>query len=137
MYILSKEQNKFKVCNVVRDILLKDNTIQLLVGNRIYPIMAIEGVGEGPFIVYQRSSYQHNRTKQGIYEEIAEVFIIAISSDYDESQELAERIYLCLQDITKYVDDKTGMIINHIDLIDSTEEYAADRYIQVLKFRIE
>ncbi len=137
MYLLNKNQNKFKICNVIRKLLLQDKTIQLLVGNRIYPIISIEQAGQGSFIVYQRESYSHQMTKQGIYQETADVFVTAVSSDYDESQAIAEAIYMCLQDVYNYTDEETGMIINRINMIDSTEDYAADRYIQVLKFNIQ
>jgi hypothetical protein len=137
MYILNKKDTKFKVCNVIRKFLLENETLQLLVGNRIYPIMAVEGIGDGDFIVYQRESYGQSRTKQGIYEQTCSVFIVCVSSDYDTSQEIAEQVYLTLQDVNNYVDEETDIVINKIDMVDSTEDYAADKYLQVLKFRID
>jgi hypothetical protein len=137
MYILNKKDTKFKVCNVIRKFLLENETLQLLVGNRIYPIMAVEGIGDGDFIVYQRESYGQSRTKQGIYEQTCSVFIVCVSSDYDTSQEIAEQVYLTLQDVNNYVDEETDIVINKIDMVDSTEDYAGDRYFQVLKFDIQ
>jgi hypothetical protein len=137
MYILNKQDTKFKVCNVIRKFLLGNETLKLLVGNRIYPIMAIEGVGDGDMILYQRESYSQSRTKQGIYEQSCSVFITCVSSDYDTSQEIAEQVYLTLQDVNRYIDEETGIVINKIDMVDSTEDYAADKYIQVLKFQID
>lgn len=136
-YITNKENTKFKVTTVIRKFLMNNDTLKLLVGNRIYPIISIEQAGEGDFIVYQRESYSQMKTKQGIYDQQVSIFISCVSSDYDTSQELAEQVYLCLQDIYNYIDEETGIIINHIDLEDSTEDYAGGRYIQVLKFRVE
>lgn len=137
MYITGKNNTKFKVCNTIRKFLMNNETIKLLVGNRIFPIISIEGAGQGDFIVYQRESYSQMKTKQGIYDQQCSIFITCVSSDYDTSQEIAEQVYLCLQDIYNYQDPDNGVIINHIDLEDSTEDYAADRYLQVLKFRIQ
>ncbi len=77
------------------------------------------------------------KTKQGIYDQQVSVFITCVSSDYDTSQEIAEQVYLALQNINNYRDPDNGVIINNIDLEDSTEDYAADKYLQVLKFRIQ
>lgn len=137
MYITDKENTKFKVCNTIRKFLLENKTIQMLVGNRIFPIISIEGAGQGDFIVYQRESYSQMKTKQGIYDQQCTVFITCVSSDYDTSQEIAEQVYLTLQNVYNYIDQDNGIIINQIDLEDSTEDYAADRYLQVLKFRIQ
>lgn len=137
MFILDKTDTKFKVCNVIRKFLLENETLQLLVGNRIYPIMAVEGVGDGDFIIYQRESYGQSKTKQGIYEQTCSVFIVCVSSDYDTSQEIAEQVYFTLQDVNRYIDDENGIVINKIDMVDSTEDYAGDKYLQVLKFKID
>lgn len=137
MYVTDKYDTKFKITNIIRKFLLENKTLQLLVGNRIYPIISIEEAGDGDCIVYQRESYSQMKTKQGIYEQEVSVFITAISSDYDTSQEIAEQIYLTLQDVMSYKDPDTGMIINWIDMVDSTEDYAAGKYLQVLKFRVK
>lgn len=137
MIITGKENTKFKVCNTIRKFLMNNETIQLLVGNRIYPIISIENVGQGDFIVYQRESYSNMKTKQGIYDQQCSIFITCVSSDYDTSQEIAEQVYLALQGIYNYVDPDNGIVINSIELEDSTEDYAADRYLQILKFRVQ
>ncbi len=137
MYINNKKDTKFKVTNVIRRFLMENETINMLVGKRIFPCISIEEAGDGDFITYQRDSYSQMKTKQGIYDQQVSIFISCVSSDYDTSQEIAEQVFLCLQDIYNYRDEETGIIINHIDLEDSTEAYAADKYLQVLKFRVE
>jgi hypothetical protein len=136
MIITDKTNTKFKITNVIRKFLLENKTLQMLVGNRIFPIISIEQAKEGDFIVYQREEYSIQKTKNGIYEQEVSVFITCVSSDYDVSQEIAEQVYLTLQNINNYIDPDSGMVINYIDLADSTEDYAVDKFIQVLKFRI-
>lgn len=136
-YITNKENTKFKVTTVIRKFLMNNEMIKLLVGNRIYPVLAIEEAGEGDFIAYQRASYSQMKTKQGIYDQEVSIIITCVSSDYDTSQEIAEQVYLCLQDIYNYRDEETDVIINHIDLEDSMEDYGAGKFIQVLKFQIQ
>lgn len=137
MYITNKEDTKFKVTTVIRKFLMENNTLKLLIGNRIYPVLAIEEAGEGDFIAYQRASYSQFKTKQGLYDQQVSIIITCVSSDYDTSQEIAEQVYLCLQDIYNYIDEETGIIINHIDLEDSMEDYGAGKFIQILKFKVE
>lgn len=137
MYIINKEDTKFKVTTVIRKFLMQNNTLKLLIGNRIYPVLAIEEAGEGDFIAYQRASYSQMKTKQGIYDQYVSIIITCVSSDYDTSQEIAEQVYLCLQDIYNYIDEETGIVINHIDLEDSMEDYGAGKFIQILKFKVE
>ena len=137
MYITNKENTKFKVCNTIRKFLLENKTLQLLVGKRIFPVTLTEGAGDGDFVLYQRGSYKLSKTKQGIYDQECLILITCVSSDYDTSQEIAEQVYLSLQDIHNYKDPETGTIINWIDLDDSREEYAADKFVQLLIFRIQ
>ena len=136
-YVTNKENTKFKVTTVIRKFLMNNETLKMLVGNRIYPIICPEQAGDGDFIVYQRGDYSLLKTKQGIYDQQCKISISCVSSDYDTSQELAEQVYLCLQDIYNYRDDDTSIIINHIDLDGSLEDYAAGKYIQVLSFKVE
>ena len=136
MYITNKADTKFKVCSIIRKFLLENKTLQLLVGKRIFPVTLVEGSGDGDFILYQRDSYSLRKTKQGIYEQECSVYITCVSSDYDTSQEIAEQVYLSLQNVCNYKDPDTGIIINSIDLDDSREDYAVDKFLQLLKFRI-
>ena len=137
MLIQDKTDTKFKVTTVLRKFLMNNQSINLLVGKRIFPVLSIEEAGEGDFIVYQRESYSQMKTKMGIYDQQVSVIISCVSSDYDTSQEIAEQVYLTLQDICNYKDEETGIIINRIDLEDSTEDYGGGRFIQVLKFKVE
>lgn len=137
MFIQDKTNTKFKVCNTIRKFLMDNKTINLLVGNRIFPVICPEQATQGDFIIYERGDYSQMKTKQGIYDQQCSIYIYCYCSDYDTSQELAEQVYLTLQDVYNYKDPDNGIIINHIDLENSIEDYAADKYIQVLKFLVQ
>lgn len=129
-----KIDTKFSVCTELRKLLLDDSVISDLVGNKIYPIIAPEGT-EGDYIVYVRDQYSINRTKQGIYEQTCIVFISCVSSKYDTSQKIAEAVFNCLD--SKYKITTENLVINSIEMLDSTEDYADDVYIQTLEFSIK
>ena len=65
----------------------------------------------------------------GITTQVCKVYINVVSSDYDRGQDIAELIFGILQG-----DYSDGM---KIQLVDSTEDYADKKYIQVLLFSIE
>jgi hypothetical protein len=113
--------------------LLEDEEISSLVDNRVYPIIAPEGT-KGDYIVYIRDEYSISRTKQGIYDQKCIVYVSCVSSSYDNSQKLASAVFNCLDG--RYSKSE-NTIINNIQMIDSTEDYAGDVYIQVLEFSIQ
>lgn len=128
-----KKQMKFKVCSVIREILMNDNDIKQMVGTRIFPITAPEGT-EGNFITYTRDEYSIQKTKMGIYEQSCVVYIACVSPDYDESQRMAELVFLALDGKMNVNND--DCYINDISMTDSTEEFATDKYLQLLQFTI-
>lgn len=130
----SKLQTKFSVCTLIRERLLADEKIKELVDSRIYPIIAPEGT-EGSYIVYVRDEYSIDRTKVGIAYHNCIVFISCVSSSYDESQEIADAVFQALDG--KYKINTEQHNINAIELVDSTEDYDGDVYIQTLSFSIK
>ncbi len=75
----------------VRDVLRTDPTIQELVGENIYPIIAPNGT-EGGYILYARDDYSEDLTKMGVVDETASIILNANSTDYDEGLMIAEAI---------------------------------------------
>lgn len=130
----SKLQTKFSVCTLIRERLLNDEKIKELVGTQIYPIIAPEGTTNN-YIVYVRDEYSIDRTKTGIAFHNCIVFISCVSSSYDESQEIADAVFQCLDG--KYKINSEQHNINAIELVDSTEDYNGDCYIQTLSFSIK
>jgi hypothetical protein len=66
----------------------------------------------------------------GICEQSCRVYVNAISEDYDRSQELAYQINEALEG--RHID--LGM---DVYLVDSTEDFEDNKYIQVLLFDIK
>lgn len=133
MIYTDKTDTKFSVCTEIRKMLLNNSEIKRLVDNKIYPIVAPEGT-EGNFIVYVRDQYSISKTKQGIYEQKCIVFVSCVSDKYDTSQEIADSVFQCL--VGKYKINTGKTIINSIEMLDSTEDYANGVYIQTLEFSI-
>ena len=130
----SKLQTKFSVCTLIRERLLADEKIKELVGNKIFPIIAPENT-QGNYIVYVRDEYSIDRTKTGIAFHNCIVFISCVSSSYDESQKIADAVFQCLDG--KYKINTEQQNINAIEMIDSTEDYDGDVYIQTLSFSLK
>jgi hypothetical protein len=122
-------ESKFKITTKVRAALLAKSEISDIVGERIFPVVAPKNT-KGDFIIYQRDEYSKDYTKQGIYEQSCRVYVNAISEDYDRSQELAYQINEALEGIHHDL----GM---DVYLVDSTEDFEDNKYIQVLLFNIK
>lgn len=120
--------NKFKITTEIREILLNNESITNIVGDRIFPIIAPKDT-IGDFIIYQRDEYSTKDSKMGVYQHRITVYINAISDTYDRAQDLAENIYKGLEGKYKNPDMT-------IKLLDSTEDYEDGKYIQVLLFQI-
>lgn len=130
----SKLQTKFSVCTLIRERLLADEKLKELVDSRVYPVIAPEGT-EGNYIVYVRDEYSIDRTKVGITFHNCIVFISCVSSSYDESQLIADAVFQALDG--KYKINTEQHNINAIEMVDSTEDYDGDVYIQTLSFSIK
>ena len=122
-------ESKFKITTKVRAALLDKPEIAAMVGIQIFPVVAPKDT-KGDFIIYQRDEYSKDYTKMGISEQSCRVYVNAISEDYDRSQELAYQINECLEG--KHPD--LGM---DVWLVDSTEDFEDNKYIQVLLFEIK
>lgn len=119
----------FKVTNEIRSILLNNGDISAMVGRKVFPVIAPENT-DGDFIVYQRDGFREEYTKMGVATQAPVVFVIAVSEDYERSQQLASLIYGALSGEWK----DPYMLIR---LEDSTEDFADKKYIQVLQFSIK
>lgn len=123
---------KWFIGNTIRDILIDDSLVFEQVGNHIYPLVAPENT-KGDFIVYLRQKYGRESVKQGIYEDVCEVAVIAISEDYDKAIELASNIDSALSG--RHNIDSSCKI--DITLVDSTETFEDNKYIETLVFSIK
>ena len=123
---------KWRVGNDIRTILLKDEEIAKQVGTNIYPIIASENT-VGDFIVYVRNKYSKTAVKMGVYQDECEVAVIGISDNYDSAIALASKIDNALVGLHTL---ENGVRLQ-ITLVDSTETYDDDKYIETLVFNIK
>ena len=137
MQINGKKNMKFTVMSDIRAALLSDPAIMSHVAGRIYPVVAPENSPTGPFILYTRDGYSTAATKSGMYLQKCSVYISCVSADYDDANLLAEEVFLRLDGFADYENPETGVRISRITMTDSTEDFAADRFIVTLKFDIE
>lgn len=110
--------------------LLSVDNIKSVVNNKVYPLIAPLNTNF-PYIVFQRTSTPYS-TKDNVYQDSINIEIIAVSDNYDKSVELAELIRNKLEgkrNIT--IED---FRITSIKLIDSSESYSNDAYLQSLTF---
>lgn len=110
--------------------LLSTDNIKSVVNNKVYPLIAPLNTNF-PYIVFQRTSTPYG-TKDNIYQDNVNIEIIAVSDNYDKSVELAELIRNELEgkrNIT--VED---FRIASIKLVDTSESYSNDAYLQSLTF---
>lgn len=121
-------ETKFRITTVIRQILLQNSDLVELIGDKIYPLYAPDDT-EGDFVLYTRDEYSIDRTQMGIVIQRCKVYINVVSTDYDRGQEIAEKIFDILDG-----DYSDGMKIR---MIDSTEDIADKKYVQVLLFSIE
>ncbi len=122
---------KWKIGNDLRGILLNNRELRQMVGTNIYPLVAPENV-DGEFIVYGREKYSKKMAKSGVYEDECQVFMTAISDNYDNAITLAELIDNALTGQHTVNDQKIV-----VTLSDSTETFDDNKYIETLVFTIE
>lgn len=123
---------KWNIGNTVRAILMADEDVHNKVGNNIYPLVASEDV-KGDFIVYKRDRYTKSKTKMGVHEDNVEVYVTAVSDNYDSAIELAALIDNAL--IGEHILEDGGKIT--IDLADSTEDFDDNKYIETILLNIK
>ncbi|MEO4826148.1 DUF3168 domain-containing protein [Bacteroides uniformis] len=119
----------FKITAEIQSLLLQNEEIKALVGNRVFPIMAPEGT-DGDFIVYQRDGLKQEYTQMGVASQTAVIYVTAVSDSYVRNNSLASLIYDTLSGDYKDPDMR-------IQLEDSTEDFIDKKFIQVLQFSIK
>ena len=130
MYIKAKP--KFRIGTTIRKLLIENEAVKEFVGEKIFPLVAPHEA-KGDLIVYYRDEYSKDYTKMGVYNDNCKVYVVAVSEDYDRSQLIAEAVNEALEDT--FFQNTDNQI--QIRLSDSTEDYADNKYIQVLLFEIK
>lgn len=104
----------------------------------VYPVIAPQNT-TGTFGVYRRTGLSVKNTKDIYnYEESADIEIAVISQTYAESLEKAINVKMYLEHLHGQFQTKKDEHINITDitLVDCSEEWSNDNYIQIMKFEI-
>lgn len=123
---------KFSITKEIRSILINDEIINEMVGNNIYPLIALENT-KGDCILYYRDGYGKDYTSFGNYNDNCKVFIAIVSENYDRSISIAERIDEILEGEHLNINNN----VYECYLADSTEDYEDKKYIQILLYKIK
>ena len=100
----------------------------------IYPLVADQGA-EYPFIIYRRTGVKHADTKDRFnFSEEITLEIIVASNTYSECLDEAQRVMWRMENTRGTYND---IKIQEIKLVDASEDYIEDAYIQKLTFKIE
>lgn len=123
-----------QVGKAIYSLLATNSNVKGKVDKKIFPLIAENGTTY-PFITYKRNSLTPSGSKDKyIYSAEATVEINICDNTYNGSCELADMVIVALQ-------GKKGIIntidILSIDLVDSSEEFTDDTYIQTLTFNIK
>lgn len=128
----TKAKSKFRIGTSIRKLLIENEAVKEFVGEKIFPLVAPQET-KGDLIVYYRDEYSKDYTKMGVYNDNCKVYVVIVSEDYDRSQEIAEAVNEALE--CTFFQNTDNQI--QIRLSDSTEDYADNKYIQVLLFEIK
>lgn len=113
--------------------LLSVDTIKSVVNNKVYPLIASLNTSF-PYIVFQRTSTPFSN-KDNVYQDSINIEIIAVSDNYDKSVGLAELIRNELEGKRNITVEEFR--IASIKLIDTSESYSNDAYLQSLIFNFK
>ena len=126
-------ETSINIGKVIKDILYQDETLNNLVKNQVFPLIAEENT-TFPFIVYRRNSIRKASTKDYVNDEIASVDVVVASDKYAQSVEIAERVRFVLE---RGEYDGENFSVDNITLSNASEQYMQNTYIQTLTFEIE
>lgn len=111
--------------------LLLQGLINTKIKNKIYPLIADEST-TFPFIVYRRNSIITESSKDYI-DDCVTIQLMIASDNYAESVELAEQVRDILINKKITIQD---ISIEDITLLDGSEEYLDNTFVQNLIFKI-
>lgn len=111
----------------IYNLLNSSDELKKYVDNKIYPLVADEGV-TFPFVVFYRTQIRNVVCKDGYYEDEVGFSIIAVSNKYLESLEIANIIRSIFEK------KKLTETIYNCTVEDIDEDYKENAYIQQIYF---
>lgn len=122
------------VGKIINSTLSNNTDITTYVGNKIFPLVALNGTTY-PFITYSRTNvYIENGSKDGWIGDTVSFQIVVESNKYDESCEIAQLVRESFENHTLSNDELT---IYNIHLTGITEMFGNDDFIQTLDFECD
>ena len=112
----------------IYSILVNDEVLKGLVGEKIYPLVAEEET-TFPFIIFRRNSIQTEYTKDGRVNDTVEISITAVANDYVTTVNILERV----RELIEY---NRSLFIS-AKLTNVSEDYIDNAYIQEIIFSIK
>lgn len=119
--------NSILIGKTIYKLLTDSDELKKYVDNKIYPLIADDGV-TFPFIIYYRTSIRNTVCKDGYYEDEVSFSIIAVSNSYIQSLEIAN-IIRSIFEKKKLTDTIYNCTVEDID-----EDYRDNAYVQQLDF---
>ena len=119
---------------LIRSLLMANEEISSVVTG-VYPVVRSEA--SLPYIAYERSGFSQDGIKVRETGNDSITLILNIySADYTEGVEIAEAAREVLDHASYTEDEDTGLVLTRSTLIDASEGYAADAFVQQLTFTI-
>lgn len=119
--------NSILIGKTIYQLLTNSDELKSYVGNKIYPLIADDGV-TFPFVIFYRNYIHNLECKDGFFEDEVSFSITAVSNSYIESLELAN--------IIRKIFEKKNLTdtIYNCRVDDVEEDYQNNAYIQQLDF---
>lgn len=127
---------KIRSASLKIGVVLKNELKSLI---NLYPIVAPNNTTY-PFCVYRRTGLNVSNTKDIFnFEDSVLIELNIVSQSYEESLEKAINIKMFLEHLRGfYSTTKEEKInVNNVTMIDSSEDYNGDAYIQTMSFKID
>ena len=116
------------ITNEVLGILLADETLASMVGDRIYPLKSRGNKGD--FILYAVDGDKEERNKMGITQRVTSLLVKAVCTEYTSIQ----KVYDCVCDVLVGEYNNPHM---YIEKVDSTDDLTDDKYVKLMVFEIK
>lgn len=113
-----------------------DETV-MAIARKVFPVIATSGALL-PYVCYRRTSLADTSVKGDVGADAINLTVDCYAADYDVSVRLAEAVRAALEgESFLYSDDDGGYLsVRSARLVDSTEDWVADAYVQSLVFEI-
>ena len=119
-------ETSISVNKYIYQLLISDEKLKELVGNKIYPLVAEESVTY-PFIIFTKESISGNYTKDLLVNDSVTISIAVAAANYFQTVEIAERVRQILE-------NHRDEYFYNILLESVTEDFVEDTFLQQLQF---